>query len=86
MYHETPFNGAHLGRTKTYERISRQFFWSDMYIYIAIYVKTCITCQKVKDGPDLSTAPLGSLPLKAHWDMLCLDTWGPLTLSGNVQK
>lgn len=86
LYHDAPFNGAHLGRSKTYERIARQFFWPEMYRHIAVYVKTCISCQKVKDGVDIATSPLGSLPVVAPWDMLCIDTWGPLPISEKGNK
>ncbi|XP_068204955.1 uncharacterized protein [Palaemon carinicauda] len=37
---------SHLGITKTYERISQDFYWPNMKNDIKEYVKTCTTCQK----------------------------------------
>ncbi|XP_068225315.1 uncharacterized protein [Palaemon carinicauda] len=40
------FADSHLGITKTYERISQDFYWPNMKNDIKEYVKTCTTCQK----------------------------------------
>ena len=86
LYHDSSWNGAHMGRDKTYERISRDFYFSDMYRYVAIYVKTCPLCQKVKDGKEISTSSLGSIPTTERWDILSIDLWGPLPFSRDGNK
>ncbi|POM61327.1 Pol protein [Phytophthora palmivora] len=44
--HDAPTSG-HLGREKTYQMVSRTFWWPRMYKWVAHYVKTCETCQRV---------------------------------------
>jgi len=86
LYHDAPWLGAHLGRDKTYERISRDLYFPDMYRYIAVYVRTCTVCQRVKDGKELATAPLGNLPTVGRWDTLSIDLWGPLPVTSEGHK
>ncbi|POM67361.1 Pol protein [Phytophthora palmivora] len=45
--HDAPMSG-HLGREKTYQMVSQTFGWPRMYKWVAHYVKTCETCQRVK--------------------------------------
>ncbi|POM62678.1 LOW QUALITY PROTEIN: putative retroelement [Phytophthora palmivora] len=58
--HDAPISG-HLGREKTYQMVSQTFWWSH---WVAHYVKTCETCQRVKPSGHAS-APLQSLPVPA---------------------
>ncbi|POM74671.1 Inositol-3-phosphate synthase [Phytophthora palmivora] len=48
---------GHLGREKTYQMVSQTFWWHRMYKWVAHYVKTCETCQRVKPSGHAS-APL----------------------------
>ena len=45
--HDVPLSG-HLGRDKTLERLSRNFYWPRMHQQVHDYVRTCETCQVVK--------------------------------------
>ncbi|POM64278.1 Reverse transcriptase [Phytophthora palmivora] len=45
--HDAPISG-HLGREKTYQMVSQTFWWPRMYKWMAHYVKTCETCQRVR--------------------------------------
>ncbi len=86
FYHDCSWVGAHMGRDKTYEKVAKNFHFPDMYRYIAIYVKTCAICQKVKDGKEQSTSPLGSIPTTERWDILSIDLWGPLPVTNEGNK
>lgn len=45
--HDAPASG-HLGRDKTYERLSRYFYWPKMYQTVTEYCTTCESCQAAK--------------------------------------
>ncbi|KAE8956963.1 hypothetical protein PR002_g31314 [Phytophthora rubi] len=70
-------SSGHLGRGKTYASVSQTFWWRHMYKWVATYVRTCETCQRVKPAGHAS-APLQSLPVLLEVDesRLCLRTSG----------
>ncbi|POM64908.1 Pol protein, partial [Phytophthora palmivora] len=80
----------HLNREKTYQMVSQRFWWPHMYKWVAHYVKTCETCQRVKPSGHAS-APLQSLPTivsdrdprftGAFWDTLFQLPGTKLTMS-----
>lgn len=86
FYHDSMWSGAHMGRDKTYQKISKDFYFPDMYRYVAVYVQTCVICQRVKDGRQVATAPLGSIPTTERWDILSIDLWGPLPVTSEGNK
>ena len=55
--HDAPLSG-HLGRDKTLQRLSRNFYWPRMHQQIHDYVRTCETCQAIKPS---SRAKMGLL-------------------------
>ena len=72
--------GAHLGESKTYERIADQYYWPNMYADIKKYVQTCAKCGARKQ-PSLqhSQAPLHSIPRPSQpFETLGIDVLGPL--------
>ncbi|KAG3011223.1 hypothetical protein PC120_g14574 [Phytophthora cactorum] len=70
--HDAPSSG-HLGREKTFLSVSQAFWWTHMYKWVARYVKTCETCQRVKPEGHAS-APLQSLTVPADcWKSMSLD-------------
>ncbi|POM65368.1 Putative retroelement [Phytophthora palmivora] len=70
--HDVPVSG-HLDREKTYQTVSQTFWWHLMYKWVAHYVKTCETCQRVKPSGHAS-APQQSLPVPADcWKSMTLD-------------
>ncbi|KAG2773207.1 Transposon Tf2-6 polyprotein [Phytophthora cactorum] len=70
--HDAPSSG-HLGREKTFLSVSQAFWWTHMYKWVARYVKTCETCQRVKPAGHAS-APLQSLPVPVDcWKLMSLD-------------
>ncbi|POM61159.1 LOW QUALITY PROTEIN: Pol protein, partial [Phytophthora palmivora] len=69
---DAPMSG-HLGREKTYQTVSQAFWWPSMYKWVAHYVKTCETYQRVKHSGHAS-APLQSLLVPADcWKSMSLD-------------
>ncbi|POM78877.1 Polyprotein [Phytophthora palmivora] len=71
--HDAPISG-HLGREKTYQMVSQTFWWPRMYKWVAHYVRTCETCQRMEPSGHAS-APLQSLPVPADcWKSMSLDS------------
>ncbi|GMF33034.1 unnamed protein product [Phytophthora fragariaefolia] len=70
--HDAP-SGGHLGREKTFLSVSQTFWWPCQYKWVARYVKTCETCQRVKPFGHAS-APLQSLTVPLDcWKSMSLD-------------
>jgi RNase H-like domain found in reverse transcriptase/Integrase zinc binding domain/Reverse transcriptase (RNA-dependent DNA polymerase) len=81
LYHDAKFGGSHLGREKTYRRVASNFFFEHMRKYIAIYVKTCVLCQKIKQPKVKSTSPLGTIQVSRPWEKVSIDGYGPWKMS-----
>ncbi len=47
-YHNSPVTG-HPGRYKTYELVSREFWWPGMSAFVCNYVRGCVVCQATKN-------------------------------------
>jgi len=70
--HDLPL-GGHLGREKTHHAVSVSYWWPHLYKWVASYVRTCETCQRVKVAPS-AAAPLASLPVPTEcWQSISLD-------------
>ncbi|GMF56582.1 unnamed protein product [Phytophthora fragariaefolia] len=70
--HEAP-SGGHLGREKTFLSVSHTVWWSHQYKWVARYVKTCETYQRVKPFGHPS-APMQSLTVSLDcWKSMRLD-------------
>jgi len=85
--HDTPY-GGHLGVQRTYEMLSRMFWWSSMRTDVRDYVLTCSSCQRNKASRLLPAGLLQSLQIPSRrWESVSLDfiTQLPLTTSGNTQ-
>ncbi|POM62499.1 Inositol-3-phosphate synthase [Phytophthora palmivora] len=62
-----------LGREKIYQTVSQIFWWLRMYKWVAHYVKTCETCQRMKPS-GYASAPQLILPVPADcWKSMSLD-------------
>lgn len=84
--HESQWSG-HLGVTKTYQHVLKQFFWPAMKKDVAEYCRTCHICQIVgKPNQAIPQAPLHPIPaLDQPFDRVLVDCVGPLpkTQQGN---
>nr|XP_043871756.1 uncharacterized protein LOC122760682 [Solea senegalensis] len=81
LAHSLPWAG-HLGRHKTYLRVSSRFYWPSMYTDIQKYCATCPTCQKScttrkSDRAFLRPLPVISIPFRR----IAMDIVGPLLKS-----
>ncbi len=79
---------GHLGITKTYYRILRNFFWPGIKSDVARYCRSCHVCQVVgKPNQVIRPAPLRPIPvMQEPFSRVILDCVGPLprTTSGHV--
>ncbi|KAJ9529315.1 hypothetical protein QJQ45_007999 [Haematococcus lacustris] len=83
--HDIPISG-HLGRDKTYHRLSRHFFWPRMSASVHDYVRTCNSCQRSKTNTSKPIGLLQPLPIPQHrWEQVNLDliTQLPVSSAGN---
>ena len=70
--HDAPSSG-HLGREKTFLRVSDELWWPHLYRWIANYIRSCEECQRVKHAPS-SSAPLKPLPIPMDgWESVSLN-------------
>ena len=60
---------GHPGRWKTYELVSREFWWPGMSIFIRDFADGCATCQATKVRP---CTQVSSIHKKSHWLSLLL--------------
>jgi hypothetical protein len=65
---------GHYGNQKTYELISRDFWWPGMRAYIKHYIETCDICNRAKAKRHKPTGLLHPLPIsKGPWSSVTLD-------------
>ena len=70
--HDAPSSG-HLGREKTFLRVSEEFWWPHLYRWVANYIRSCEECQRIKPAPS-NSAPLKPLPIPTEcWKSVSLD-------------
>ena len=80
QYHEHLATG-HPGRWKTYELVSREFWWPGMSVFVKEFVDGCATCQSTK------VLPKTKVPLKPNqiptevWSVITMDFVVDLPLS-----
>uniref|UniRef100_A0A3P9KG95 Gypsy retrotransposon integrase-like protein 1 n=1 Tax=Oryzias latipes TaxID=8090 RepID=A0A3P9KG95_ORYLA len=83
LAHTLPWAG-HLGRHKTYLRVSSRFFWPSMYTDIQTYCATCPTCQKTAITHKSDRALLHPLPIiSTPFRRIAMDIVGPLPKSSS---
>ena len=71
--HDHPLAG-HPGQTKTLELIRRDYFWPKMCDDVTAFVKSCITCRRVKACRHQPYGMLQQLPIpKRPWHSLSMD-------------
>jgi len=71
--HDTVTSG-HLGMDKTFEKLSRRFYWPDMEASVRNYVKTCASCQRNKPELKSPQGLLSSNPVPDRpWEAISMD-------------
>ena len=83
--HDSP-TGAHLGRSKTINRVRYRFYWSGYKQDIIRWCRLCDICARSKSGPKRKRGQLGRVPVAAPMERVAVDIMGPLpkTNDGNL--
>ena len=83
--HDNEISG-HFGADKTYENVSKDFYWPKMNKEIQCYVSTCNTCQRNKATNQKPAGLLQTLETPSKcWEQVTMDfiTHLPITKNGN---
>jgi hypothetical protein len=76
--HDAP-TGGHLGREKTYARLTAQVYWQGVYHDVRDYVRSCVSCAQNKANQRTASDFLHPLPIPARrWETVSMDFVGPL--------
>jgi len=73
IHHDLP-SARHPGRWKTYELVSRNYWWPGMTTFVKKYVMDCDMCQQIKNCPQQPFGPL--VPNKVPngpWEIISMD-------------
>ena len=76
-FHDSMYRGTHAGRDKTLANLGEAFYFPKMAEYVALYVKTCHICQRVKDPKEKPWTPLGEIEANFPLDLISMDLWKP---------
>ena len=71
--HHTSLITCHPGIEETYRQIIRQYYWAQMKDEIELFVKSCVTCGKVKQPTAYLKAPLKHVIAHELNDVLIID-------------
>jgi len=72
-YHDTPLAG-HPGRSKTFDLLSRRYYWKTMRKQVDRYVRSCAECQKSRTSRHASFGVLRPLPVpETPWEDIPMD-------------
>ncbi|CAF4948093.1 unnamed protein product [Pieris macdunnoughi] len=82
VYHDDP-NAGHYGADKTYQAISRRYYWIGMRKYIESYAKQCIKCQRYKPSNQKPAELLQTHALSQRFEVISFDLFGPLPPSSD---
>jgi transposase InsO family protein len=80
-YHESPVAG-HPGRARTYDLLSRNYFWPGMLTYVERWVRNCHTCRRSNPSRNAYQGVLKPLPIPERaWRDISMDFITHLPLS-----
>ena len=72
-HHDNKLAG-HIGYQKTYDNITRNYYWPNMYIDIKLYVRSCLICQRTKSENRKPAGLLHPLPIPIRrWQCVTMD-------------
>jgi hypothetical protein len=83
--HNKPIAG-HLGIKKTYERISRSYYWKGMYKDVQEWVNICVDCAMKKQAPNKALGQAETIPVSRPMEIMGTDILGPLPRTRNGNK
>jgi len=85
-YHESVFSG-HFGITKTLAKLKQKYYWPTIIKDTTNCIKTCISCQIIKNPIGKGHGLLQPIPLLSAKPMqrLTFDSLGPLPASRGKQ-
>ena len=68
------YQGGHLGRDKTYEKVASRFYWSSVNEDVKLHIRYCDVCQRTNDAKFFkSSATLHPIPVKPKvWNQVCV--------------
>jgi hypothetical protein len=73
LYHASPITG-HMKRARTYEALSRDYYWPGMLAYIETWVRNCHTCRRITASREGRQGVLRPLPIPQRaWQDLSMD-------------
>ncbi|KAI1676228.1 reverse transcriptase [Pyrenophora tritici-repentis] len=73
MYHESPVTG-HMGRARTYESLSREYYWPGMLEYVERWIQNCHSCKRSNASREAKQGVLRPLPIPAQaWQDVSMD-------------
>ncbi|GFV67682.1 retrovirus-related Pol polyprotein from transposon 412 [Trichonephila clavipes] len=78
---------AHLGITKSKDKLKRYFYWPNCYRDMEQFVKTCDQCQRAGKPNDKKKAPLKLVPvIQEVFTKLNIDACGPLPITSKGNR
>ncbi|GFV13632.1 retrovirus-related Pol polyprotein from transposon 412 [Trichonephila clavipes] len=78
---------AHLGITKSKDKLNRYFYWPNCYRDMEQFVKTCDQCQRAGKPNDKKKAPLKLVPvIQEVFSKLNIDACGPLPITSKGNR
>ncbi|KAG0158308.1 hypothetical protein PDIDSM_5821 [Penicillium digitatum] len=73
---------GHPGRSKTYELLSREYYWPRVYQYVSDWTKNCHTCRRITPAREVRQGILRQLPVPERaWQDISMDFITHLPLS-----
>lgn len=86
-YHNTPMNGAHFGKDRTFYKIRERFYWPGMYVDIVEHIRSCPNClinKYERKKPNGHLNPID--PPAGVWENIAMDFVGPIIESNHGHK
>lgn len=75
------YGGGHQGADKLEKQVRQRFYWPGIQSDVRKFCRECEACERKRDAPRGSEAPLGSLQSSCFMDRLDIDLIGPLPVS-----
>jgi len=79
---QSAHNLGHFGNNKTYNSVSRNYFWPHMRKQVYNFVQTCVICQRNKLSKNIKRDSI-RFPLTTKFKTVHIDIVGPLKRSRN---